>query len=106
MRPPHTQIIIFHNEPPFHSCIYYNVIDDEYQKFKLITSSSNPDLSFIFTSELYHKAGNAKKPEPSSTDRAQNAAERMPSPLGTWKCVPSFLKEFDRFDKPEFITLK
>lgn len=62
MRPPHTQIIIFHNEPPFHSCIYYNVIDDEYQKFKLITSSSNPDLSFIFTSELYHKAGNAKSP--------------------------------------------
>ena len=62
MRPPHTQVIIFHNEPPFHSCIYYNVIDDEYQKFKLITSSSNSALSFIFTSELYHKAGNAKSP--------------------------------------------
>ena len=45
VRPPHTQIIIFHNEPPFYSCIYYIVIDDEYQKFKLITSSSNSDLS-------------------------------------------------------------
>ena len=48
MRPPHTQIIIFHNEPPFHSCIYYIVIDDEYQKFKLITSSSNSDLSLPY----------------------------------------------------------
>ncbi|MFR5794387.1 MAG: hypothetical protein ACLUI3_01625 [Christensenellales bacterium] len=38
--------------------------------------------------------------------RAQNAAGCMPSPLGALKCVPSFLKEFDRFDKPEFITLK
>ena len=62
MRPPHTQIIIFHNESPFHSCIYYNVIDDEYQKFELITSSSNSALSFIFTFKLYHKAGNAKRP--------------------------------------------
>ena len=48
MRPPHTQIIIFHNEPPFHSCIYYIVIDDEYQKIKLITSSSNSDLSVSY----------------------------------------------------------
>lgn len=35
---------------PFHSCIYYNVIDDEYQKFKLIASSSNSDL----LKQLYH----------------------------------------------------
>ena len=53
MRPPHTQIIIFHNEPPFHSCIYYIVIDDEYQKFKLIT---NQFLKFRFVDILlYHK---------------------------------------------------
>lgn len=76
MRPPHTQIIIFHNEPPFHSCIYYNVIDDEYQKFKLIISSSNSDLSFIFTSEFYHKARNAKSPNlllPTERKTPQNA---------------------------------
>ena len=48
MRPPHTQIIIFHNEPPFHSCIYYSAIGDEYQKFKLITSSSHSDLSISY----------------------------------------------------------
>ena len=54
MRPPHTQIIIFHNEPPFHSCIYYIVIDDEYQKFKLIT---NQFLKFRFVDILlYHKS--------------------------------------------------
>ena len=53
VRPPHTQIIIFHNEPPFHSCIYYIVIDDEYQKFKLIT---NQFLKFRFVDILlYHK---------------------------------------------------
>ena len=76
VRPPHTQVIIFHNEPPFHSCIYYNVIDDEYQKFELITSSSNSALSFIFTSELYHKAGNAKSPNlllPTERKTPQNA---------------------------------
>ena len=43
---------------------------------------------------------------PFSAGRARNAAGCMPSPLGALKCVPSFLKEFDRFDKPEFITLK
>lgn len=48
MRPPHTQIIIFHNEPPFHSCIYYSTIGDEYQKFKLITSFSNSDLPISY----------------------------------------------------------
>ena len=48
VRPPHTKIIIFHNEPPFHSCIYYSAIGDEYQKFKLIISSSTSDLSFWF----------------------------------------------------------
>ena len=53
MRPPHTQIIFFHNEPPFHSCIYYIVIDDEYQKFKLIISSSTSGLSASF----YHTLG-------------------------------------------------
>ena len=32
MHPPHTQIIIlFHNEPPFLCCIYYNAIGDEHQ---------------------------------------------------------------------------
>ena len=51
MRPPHTQIIIFHNEPPFHSCIYYIVIDDEYQKFKLIT---NQFLKFRFVDILLY----------------------------------------------------
>ena len=44
MRPPHTKISIFHNEPPFHSCIYYSATGDEYQKFKLIISSSTSDL--------------------------------------------------------------
>ena len=38
---------------------------------------------------------------PFSIGRAQNAAGCMSSPLGAWKCVPSFLKGFDRFDKPE-----
>jgi len=41
-----------------------------------------------------------------SADKERNAAGYMPSPLGALKCVPSFLKRFDRFDKPEFITLK
>ena len=36
-----------------------------------------------------------------SADKERNAAERMPSPLEALKCVPSFLKGFDRFDKPE-----
>ena len=48
MRPPHTKISIFHNEPPFHSCIYYSATGDEYQKFKLIISSSTSDLSASF----------------------------------------------------------
>ena len=52
VRPPHTKIIIIHNEPPFHSCIYYSAIGDEYQKFKLIISSSAFNLSLLDLSML------------------------------------------------------
>lgn len=37
---------------------------------------TNPDLSFIYTSELYHKAGNAKSPNlllPTERKTPQNA---------------------------------
>ena len=36
-----------------------------------------------------------------SADRRKNTTGCTSSPLGAVKCVPSFLKGFDRFDKPE-----
>ena len=57
MRPPHTKISIFHNEPPFHSCIYYSATGDEYQKFKLIISSSTSGL----LRSVYHTEPDCKE---------------------------------------------
>ena len=40
---------------------YIFKLGEALEQFSLITPSY-PDLSFIYTSELYHKAGNAKSP--------------------------------------------
>ena len=38
MHPPYTQIgILFHNEPPFLCCIYYNAIGDEHQNLSCLS---------------------------------------------------------------------
>ena len=41
-----------------------------------------------------------------SADKERNAAGCMSSPLGALKCVPLFLKGVDRFDKPEFMSMR
>ena len=64
MRPPHTQIVIFHNEPPFHSCIYYRATGDEYQKFKLIISSSTSGLlRSVYHTEPHCKEKYVRRPQ-------------------------------------------
>ena len=78
MRPPHTKISIFHNEPPFHSCIYYSATGDEYQKFKLIISSSASGL----LRSVYHTEPDCKEKyllRPLQTaDRKENTLPGLP----------------------------